>query len=239
MMFKRLSVFFLLSAALMTEAKPLTVAVASNFSPTLRTLIKPTQQWRNISIISASTGKLYHQISHQAPYHVFLSGDLPTVERLLEDQTIPEQAPVVFAYGRIALWVPNSTDKLDGLHRAQKKLVIANPRLAPFGLAAYQSLLADSLWYQHQPDLIKANSVAQAFHLIASGHAQSGIIAYSHALKRDLPPSELFLIPTDHHFPIEQTAVTFQPHPKAQAFIEWLRSQEVQSRLSGLGYDSP
>jgi len=55
----------------------LRVAVASNFLPTLRELVAiyRTESSDQIKIIAASTGKLYAQIIHGAPFDILLSAD--------------------------------------------------------------------------------------------------------------------------------------------------------------------
>ncbi|MBL4608153.1 MAG: substrate-binding domain-containing protein, partial [Pseudomonadales bacterium] len=69
------------------KADELYVAVAANFSSTLKKLAPLFEQQRGHRLITstASTGQLYTQIHHGAPYEVFLSADSLRPEKLIKE----------------------------------------------------------------------------------------------------------------------------------------------------------
>ncbi len=126
-------------------ADTLLLAVASNFkqpAQRLADLYSAQNQDVDAETASASSGKLYAQTTHGAPHHVFMSADFDKPLALIKSSLADEDSAMVYAIGRLALWQPTATQlNLDNLS-ALSKPAIANPKHAPYGLAA-KDLLAD------------------------------------------------------------------------------------------------
>lgn len=238
-----------LSAENSKENKPaLTIAVASNFHFPLSILIKESDYWATqpIRLVSASSGTLYAQITKGAPFDLFFSADSKRPQSLAAQSL--GLSPQSYAQGKLVLW-PIPADSSQQYYNKKSialpgKLAIANPQLAPFGLAAsaYISTLsnADSLMKK----LVLGASVTQAFQFVDSGNAELGLLAES-TLKQamlvqaDKKYSQYMLIPIEDYPAITQQVVIVSRSANkvfAQKFIDFVLSELSQKKLSTLGY---
>ncbi len=71
------------------------------------------------------------------------------------------------------------------LENPQNKVAIANPKLAPYGDAAQQTLQNLSLWHPFLPHRVMGKNVLQALQFYTTGSVKGAFVAYSSAL--DLP----------------------------------------------------
>lgn len=229
-----------------TSADELAVAVAGNFLPALEGLSPAFERatGHRLRISAGSTGKLYAQIRQGAPYDVFLAADRARPERLEAEALTVSGTRFTYAVGQLVLWAPEALppETLPTLLRSEPppRLAIANPRLAPYGAAAEAWLRREGLWTRLAPRAVRGESVAQAFHFVASGNAPLGLVARSQWLSLD--PSRrgaAWGLPADAHPPIEQQAVLLRDVPAGRAFLDWLGSAPVRARLEDFGYRSP
>ena len=129
------------------HAEETRAAVASNFLSTFRILVSGFGQTTNhqIVIISGSSGKLYAQIQHGAPFDLFFSADQHRPGLLEKEGTAIKGSRFPYALGRLTLWSPEAnfihTDGKTALtQQSFAHLAIANPKTAPYGRAAEQTL---------------------------------------------------------------------------------------------------
>lgn len=71
------------------------------------------------------------------------------------------------------------------MENPQNKVAIANPKLAPYGDAAQQTLQNLSLWHQFLPHRVMGKNVLQTLQFYTTGSVKGAFVAYSSAL--DLP----------------------------------------------------
>jgi len=219
--------------------KPLRIAVSANFAPVLTQLIKDFNQQTKIKtqLISASTGTLFQQISHGAPFDVFLAADKLRPKRLADKNLILSTSRKTYAYGRLALYSavsPNIT--LAQLNDTKQRFAIANPNTAPYGLAAKQSLLALGLWTQLQNKLVTGININQTFQQIRSKAVSAGIVAYSQLILNNLAGQ---LLPSESYQAIEQQVVILknsQQIERAKKFTLFLLSKSIQRKIKSFGY---
>jgi len=225
----------------LSNADLLRIAVASNFTHTLNTLLPEFENdtGHDVEISSASSGKLYAQILHGAPFDVFLSADTDKPQQLAEQFPKIESTLFTYATGRLVYWCPKECEyPLSGISTMPATLAIANPRLAPYGLAAKQTIEALKV---STPTLVTGENIGQAYRFIESGHAQAGFIALSQAVAARLPASQYWLVPEHHHAAIQQTGALTPwglNNPAARTFIEYLRRPEIQAHITQQGYAS-
>lgn len=233
-------------SALAAEA---TVAVATNFthpSEALETLFA-AHTGHQLRLSSGSTGQLYAQIVNGAPYDVFLAADQRR-PRLLEERGLAVRGSrLTYAIGALTLWSPDAA-RVGGagpalLRRGEfRHLAIANPELAPYGLAARQVLQALGLWEALAPKLVRGENIAQAFQYVATGNAELGFVALSQVLSpRNPTPGSRWDVPRSLHAPIRQDAVLLargRDNAAAGAFLEFLRSPKAAALIRSFGYDS-
>jgi molybdate transport system substrate-binding protein len=225
------------------HAAPVGVAVASNFANVMPALAERFRQasGHELVVSTASTGKLYAQILHGAPYDVFLAADDEHPRRLEAEGRAVPGSRFTYAVGRLALWSPQAGLALgpETLRRAGfRRLAVANPRLAPYGAAAREVLAGLGLWDGLQPRLVFGENIAQAYQFVASGNAELGLVALAQVQQGQ---GSRWLVPESLHTPLRQDAVLLaraQASPAALAFLAFLRSDAAQAFIRGQGYGS-
>ena len=231
-------------------AEPLHVAVTANFAGPFRHLAERFEAESGHRVIPsfAATGKLYAQIRHGAPFHLFLAADGER-PRLLEEQGLAVPGSrFVYARGRLVLWSPTPGLLAGGAEALRgpglSRIALANPRLAPYGHAARRVLEKLGLWAGYQGRMAFGENVGQALTFVVSGNAQAGFVALSQVLDGSGAPlpGSLWEPPVDLSAPLDQEAVLLKRGegvPAAQAFNGFLRSAAVQADIGRLGYASP
>lgn len=226
---------------------PLQIAVAGNFVPALERLLDehPASAERpEVRLSSGSTGKLFAQLRQGAPFDVFLSADADRPRRLEAEGVGIAGSRVSYVRGRLVLWAPEATRQKSALEllaaSPPPRLALANPRLAPYGVAAEAWLRQRGQWNALSDGALRGESVAQAFHFVATGNADLGLVAWSQLrLSGAGERGAYWLVPAAEHPPIDQQALLVRESPRGRQFLQWLLSPPVQSRLRELGYDSP
>ncbi|WJW76542.1 molybdate ABC transporter substrate-binding protein [Thiohalobacter sp. IOR34] len=225
------------------RAETLQVAVAANFAAALRALAERfhADSGHQLLLAVGSTGKQYAQIRHGAPFDLFFAADRRR-PRLLEEAGLAlPGSRFTYAVGRLALWSPDPA-RVDGegqvLERGDfRHLAIANPRLAPYGLAASQVLRLRDLWARLLPKLVYGENIAQTFQFVASGNAELGFVAWSQLKRPGVAiPGSWWLVPAVLHSPIEQQAVQLTDSPAAADFLRFVKSRPGRRIIHDFGY---
>jgi molybdate transport system substrate-binding protein len=230
----------------LVSAAPVRVAVASNFATTLQLLGQAftAQTGHRLLISPGSTGKHFAQIANGAAFDVFLAAD---AERpaLLEARGVGVPGSrFAYAEGRLVLVAPGADPGRDPREYLAaggfRRLAIANPRLAPYGLAARQLLEGWRLWGELQHKLVSGENVAQAFQFVATGNAEAGLVALSQirSMSSDAGATH-WILPSRLHAPISQHALLLRQGDAAEAFIGYLRSDAAADILRAAGYQVP
>ena len=238
-------------AAAPGAAAEVKVAVAANFSAPLDEIAKAfTKATGNTLAISAgSTGKLSAQILNGAPFEVLLAADASHPAQLEKLGAAVAGSRFTYARGRLVLWSarPDLVDAEGkvlaggGFHH----LAIANPQLAPYGLAAQETLTKLNLWEKLQPLLVQGEDIGQTYEFVASGAAELGFVALSQVragLAKGGPKGSLWMVPESSYSPIEQQAVLLKkgaPNPAAAQLMRFLKGPEVRAVLQDFGYRLP
>ncbi|MCY1127157.1 molybdate ABC transporter substrate-binding protein [Frigidibacter sp. RF13] len=238
-----LVVCLLLPSAL--RADTALIAVATNFAPVAEELAQAfaAETGDEIRITAGATGKLSAQIAAGAPFDAFLSADNATPARLLAEGLAVEGTARPYALGRLALWsadpVRDLSDPAAAL-RAARHVAIANPDLAPYGLAAMEVLDHLGLTGEVQPKLVTGENIGQAFSMVASKAADVGFIAAS-SLTAETGGSA-WAIPAEDHAPLIQSAVLLAhgaDNKAAAGFLAFLASPVAREMIGSAGYGLP
>lgn len=228
------------------QAAEVRVAVASNFLATLKQIapLYERQSGNRLIISGASTGKLYAQIINGAPYDILLAADRNYPEKLEQAGQVVSGSRFVYATGRLVLWSSKKSpiDKDSLANPAVKHIAIANPRTAPYGLAALQALQSMGLWTQLQTKLVRGESIGQTFQFVASGNADLGLVALSQVLNPVNKHNRQYywLIPDDTYQPLQQEAAQLkygETNMAAKQFLEFLQADEARKVMGQYGYD--
>lgn len=257
LVFRQLLFWWLLLAGLLPvcarASDTLTVAVASNFSAPAKVLMADFEQRTKIDVrlVLASSGKLLAQITQGAPFDVFLSADDEKPAYLVEAGFAEPSSIFTYAVGQVVLWSPVMQDERMLLQRLKNqqfsRLAIANPRLAPYGVAAMEVLTALDLVPAVEPKLVRGENIAQTLQFIASRNVELGFIARSQWLQIQSKKEQNnvgagWAVPPSLHAPIRQQAVLLkraESSPAASAFLAFLKSEEARKVIASYGYLTP
>lgn len=241
------SLIFLLSITISSvQADNLYIAVASNFSHTLHSISEDfkSRTGHQLLISSASTGKLYTQIKHGAPFDVFLAADEIRPNRLIMEGDATSELSSVYAIGRLVLLSNITPDKTcrDIIGNAKlKRLAIANPKTAPYGAAAQQVLEKLQRWELVKTRLVMGENIAQTLQFVSTGSANAGFVAKSMLMQgKEIITSCEWDVPAEMHTPIKQKMVVLNRSsnkPAAMAFWQYMQSVEAATIIKGSGYD--
>ncbi|MEO8466073.1 MAG: molybdate ABC transporter substrate-binding protein [Gammaproteobacteria bacterium] len=222
-----------------------TVAVAANFLAPLEALQRTFEQTgtHKLSVVSGSTGQLYAQITNGAPFDVMLSADQETIAKLVAHGRGDGSMRFTYAVGTLVLFTREPRKfaplNLDALRSQNFRwLAIANPDLAPYGLAAQQTLQALGLWDTLQPRLVRGQSIAQTFAQAETRNADLAFVAMSQAIAYG-DPTAYFPVPEELHAPLRQDAVLLahgRENVAAREFLKFLRSAPAARTISDFGY---
>ena len=231
-------IVLLMGCSWTAQAAEATVAVATNFKSAAQQLIGQYHERHpdhRISLVSGATGKLYAQILQGAPYDILLAADAHR-PALLEQQGIAiNGSRRTYAIGQLALLGQEPTDAQTLRTGGYRSLAMANPHLAPYGLAAQQTLEFLAIDLEKGTRVVYGENVGQAFAMVASGNAELGLVARSLLRASD----QAWLIPSDHHEPIRQQSVLLRraiDNPAATTFIEFLGSDDATKLIRSTGY---
>lgn len=227
------------------HADEITVAVAANFTKAAKELAKHFEQATNhkVRLAFGSTGAQYAQIIHGAPFDVFFAADTKTPAQLEKDNKIIAGSRFTYAQGRLVLWSPkHGSVDAEGKVLAQnqfKHLAIANPKLAPYGMAAQQTLQALGLQETLQPKIVRGENIGQAYQFVHSGAAELGFVALAQIIDSEQPSvvaGSYWLVPQTFYEPIEQQAVLLTDKKAAREFLDFVRSAAGQKIIAAYGY---
>jgi molybdate transport system substrate-binding protein len=224
-----------------------TIAVATNFAGTVEKLQKDFEATgdHKLTIISGATGKLTAQITEGAPFDVFLSADDKATEKLTQSGKAVGDSEFTYAIGTLALFSANpQLIKGDGEAVLKagnfSRLAIANPKVAPYGIAAEATLRALGVADSVQEKIVMGENIGQTFQLIDTGNAQLGFVALSQVLGSESGiKGSHWIVPANLHDPIRQNAVLLtrgKDNADARAFLEFLRSPDAKEKIKAAGY---
>ncbi|MEL6829733.1 MAG: molybdate ABC transporter substrate-binding protein [Pseudomonadota bacterium] len=231
-----------------TASAELVVAVARNFEPALQQLADQfeAETGHHVIISSGSTGKLFAQIQHGAPFDIFLAADQARPLEL--ERTSRGQAGSRFTYavGQLVLWQLNDdpVDTRNAIFNSDINFIaMGNPDLAPYGAAAAAMMrrLAEEGTLHGQ--IVMGEDVGQAFAFVRTGNADLGWVAKSQILS--LPEDErgAYWQPDPTLYPpINQDALLLEQgadNPAAHAFLAFLKRPDTRAQISELGYTTP
>ena len=234
----------LLATSLPLRAEQITVAVASNFLTTAQdiTAAFSAETGHEVALVHGSTGKLFAQIVSGAPYDLFLSADSARPTRLVENGSATADSQRAYAIGRLAFVHGAGTEpgELDEMLIRPLRLAIADPAIAPYGVAARDVLRAfrGGDWARRT---VIGESVGQAFAFVATGNADAGFVGLAQARTYE---GKIWVleIPGTFHDPIQQDAVLLTraaDNPVAIAFLDFLSSDFAHQILIASGYEIP
>lgn len=228
------------------HADTVSVAVAANFTTPMQKIAaefaKDTGHKAELSF--GATGKFYAQISNGAPFGILLAADDTTPAKIAREGKGVADSRFTYAVGKLVLW-----SKQDGYVDAQgavlktgkfQHVAIANPKLAPYGLAAEQTLTQLGLLEQIKLKFVQGENIGQTYQFAATGNAELGFVALSQVMEDGkIKSGSAWLVPSSMHEPIRQDAIvlnTAKDNAAAKALMDYLRGDKARAIITSYGY---
>src|SRR5690606_23027309 len=196
---------------------------------------------------AGSTGKLYAQIRHGAPFEVLLAADAATPRRLAQEGYAIDVSQFTYAVGELVLW---SRDADVGDADGQvlwtgdaDHLAVANPNVSPYGAAAFEALSNLNVLPRCRDHVVQGETIGQAYQIVASGNAELGFVAASQVFDDgELRAGSVWVVPERLYQPIHQDAILLrrgQDNPAATAFLSFLQGEQARAIVRSFGYGVP
>jgi len=235
-----------LFAASAAQGAGVSVAVAANFTAPMQKIAAVFEQdtGHKATLSFGATGKLYAQIANGAPFGILLAAEDSTPEKIAKEGLGDGATRFTYAIGQLVLWSKQAGYvDADGkvLNKSDwKHIAIANPKLAPYGLAAMQTLDKLGLTAQVQPRVVQGENIAQTYQFVASGNAPLGFVALSQVMEDGrLREGSAWMVPASMHEAIRQDAIVLkaaQDNAAAAALMQYLRGDKARAIIRSYGY---
>lgn len=227
-------------------AEELTVAAAADLVFAFREIgdLYEKESGNKLNLIFSSSGTAREQIENGAPYDVYASANIKFVDDLIEKDKIIADSKELYGIGRVGVATPvgsslqvNAIEDL--LNPAIKKIAIANPEHAPYGLAAKEVLESLGLWEKLKDRLVYGKDIQDTLALIKTGNVEAGFISLSVVKKDEMN----FLLADDSlHKPLKQAIAVVKgtDHEKAaREFIKTVNSNPGREIMKKYGFVLP
>jgi molybdate transport system substrate-binding protein len=230
-------------------AGEVSAAVAANFTAPMQQIVAAFQKdsGHTVKLSFGASGKFYSQIKEGAPFDVILAADEAIPQRLEQEGLAVANSSFVYALGKLVLWSaqPGLVDAKGAVLGKGNfnKLAYADPKLAPYGLAAKETLEKLGLWSSVQGKLVTGDNITQTYQFTATGNAELGFVALSQVYKDGkVTEGSSWLVPANLYSPIKQGAVQLKAAKDpatARALIAYLTSKKAVEIIRCFGYELP
>ena len=228
------------------RADTVNVAVAANFIGPMQQIATEFRRTtgHEAVLVSGATGKFAAQIQNGAPFQVLLAADDETPKKLEEQGHVVRGTRFTYAIGKLVLYSakPGVIDEQGQVLKSGRfqRLAIANPRVAPYGVAAMEALQALGLRPAVEAKLVMGESIGQAFQFVATGNADLGLVALSQVAVPGQPTAgSWWRVPESLYAPIHQDAALLKAgegSAAARALLDYLRSEPARAVIRAWGY---
>lgn len=229
------------------RADEVQVAVAANFTAPAKQIAADFEKetGHEAMLSFGATGKFYAQIKNGAPFEVLLTADDTTPAKLETEGAAVAGSRFTYATGKLVLWsaTPGVVDDQGKvLEKGDfKHLAIANPKTAPYGAAAVETLTALKLLDAVQPKFVRGENIAQTHQFVLSGNAELGFVALSQVMDDGkIGAGSAWVVPAELHEPIHQDAVLLNAgkgKAAAEAWLDYLKGDKAGAVIKSFGYD--
>ncbi|PLC50764.1 molybdate ABC transporter substrate-binding protein [Pollutimonas subterranea] len=229
------------------QAAEVSVAVAANFTAPMKEISAQFEKdtGHKAALSFGATGKFYAQIKNGAPFQVLLAADAATPAKLENEGLGVAGTRFTYAIGKLALWSkqPGVVDAKGQVLHTEKfdRLALADPKLAPYGAAAIETLNKLGLIEALTPKIVTGENIAQTYQFVATENAQLGFVALSQVFADGkVTEGSAWIVPAEMHAPIRQDAVLLtggNGNPAAKALMDFLRGEKAAGIIRSFGYE--
>lgn len=227
-----------LAGAQPQSQRPPIVAVAASFKPALTKLLAAYSDGARWQIVSGSSGKIASQLMAGANFALFLSADELRPQLIQKHRQLPADRLFRYGGGRLAFYGAGRQKKAPApwfkLLKTCPALAVANPRHAPYGVAAHKLLAGLKL----KARIITGQNVAQVAQFLRTGAVPCGLLALSY--RSAFPSGTVVAIPDRP--PLWQGGIVLGDQHSLQAALalrRFLLSPKAQALLNEEGFVSP
>lgn len=242
-------VLLLLAAAFCAPsfAAEVQVAVAANFTAPMKIIAAQFEKDTGNKVLASygATGKFYAQIQNGAPFDILLAADDETPAKLDQEKATVAGSRFTYAIGKLVLWSaqPGMVDAKSEVLKSGKfdHIAVANPKLAPYGLAAQETLQKLNLFGTLAPKFVTGDNIGQTYQFVASAAAPLGFVAMSQVYEDNkLKSGSAWVVPSTLYSPIRQDAVVLAKGANKSAvtaLIDYLKGDKAKAVIRSYGYD--
>ena len=230
------------------QADPLRVSAAANLQKIFTEALIPAFTKKTGVTVTPTFGAtklLATQIENGAPIDVFVAADTVTPQKLLAEKFLVIGTVQPYAIGQLVVW-----SRRDAAHHPASiqdlaspvyaKISYANPKTAPYGLAAQQAFAKTGETAAVAPRLVQAENIGQALQFAQSGNADVALTALSLVIEDKTDP--YFIVPDKLHDPITQSlglVKTTTQTTQALQFIDFMTGPDAAKIWKKYGYQLP
>ncbi len=238
------SLILVFCCALSLYANEIKVAVAANvsyaFDELVETFSKQNPHTKIVPIFSSS-GNLNAQIQNKAPFSLFLSANMKYPQRLYELGLATK--PKVYAKGVLAVLskkdIPLDKNLKFLQDKSIKKIALANPNAAPYGMMSVQVLKNAKLYDGLKDKFVYGQNISQSL-IYALNVADLGFVAksalFSPKLKKDFKFCDVDL---SLYEPMKQgisIVKGYENNLHVKAFYDFILSAKAKEVFKRYGY---
>ena len=223
------------------------VAVAANFTAPMQRIATAFEQDSGHKLVLSfgSTGRFYAQIRNGAPFNVLLSADHATPARLEKEGLAVPGSRFTYAVGRLVLWSkqPGLVDAGGAVLRKVTfdKIAVADPKLAPYGAAAIQTLTKLGLQSSLSARIVQGENITQAYQYVATGNVALGFVSLAQVMVNGkITQGSAWIVPATMHAELRQDTVLLanaRGNPAAAALMAYLQSEKARAIIRSYGYE--
>jgi len=229
-----------------SRPQTLTVSAAADLTPAFQEIGREFGRQGGTKVIFnfGSTGQLAQQIEQGAPVDLFAAANVSFIEGLEQRGLVIPDTRALYAQGRITLWTrddgPAGLERVEDLARPEcKKVAIANPEHAPYGLAAREALQAAGVWEVVAQKLVYGENISQTLQYAESGNVDAAVVALSLSTQSK---GRWVLIPAELHKPLNQALAVVKGtkrEPEARRFAAFVNSARGRAVMRRYGFVLP
>jgi molybdate transport system substrate-binding protein len=224
----------------------LTVAAAADLAPAFEELGQEFQAAHGIKVVFSfgSSGLLAKQIENGAPMDLFAAANTDYIDQLDQQGLILSGTRTIYARGRLTLWTRKDSalrvETITDLTRPEvKRIAIANPEHAPYGMAAREALQRAGVWESVKAKLVYGENIRQTLQYAETGNVEVAIVALSLSLRSE---GHWVLVPEELHKPLDQALAVVKGTKNerlAREFAEFINAAQGRAVLRKYGFTLP
>ncbi|AHF08930.1 MULTISPECIES: molybdate ABC transporter substrate-binding protein [Dehalobacter] len=234
------------NTAVKKTGEKITVAAAADLALAFKEIGDLYEQTtgNEAEITFSSSGTAREQIANGAPYDVYASANIKYVDDLIAQDKIIADSKELYAIGRVGAATLVSSplqikEASDLLKPEFKKIAIANPDHAPYGVAAKEALESMGLWDKLKDKMVYGKDIQDVLTMVKTGNVEAGLISLSVVNKNEV---NFLLFDDKLHKPLKQAIAVVKgtQHEKAaREFIKFVNGEQGREIMKKYGFVLP